>query len=153
MDVYFSMVGLVFVEGEFWTEQRRFTLRHLRDLGFGKTSIEDQMMDEIKELLSDMKSAAQSDPDHIVDFKGIFNVSILNILWVILCGKRYERDDVALKKLLSLVDKLLRGGNFIGAVFPIPSFLIRIFPALPKIFGVDTELFRPLQGFIMVLTF
>jgi methyl farnesoate epoxidase/farnesoate epoxidase len=47
------------VDGEFWQEQRRFTLRHLRDLGFvGKTSIEDQMMEEISDLISDITEAA-----------------------------------------------------------------------------------------------
>jgi hypothetical protein len=80
--------GLVFVDGDFWQEQRRFTLRHLRELGFGKTSIEDQMMDEISDLISDITEAAKSDPDHVVDFKAIFTVSVFNILWAIIGGKR-----------------------------------------------------------------
>ena len=140
------------MDGEFWTEQRRFTLRHLRDLGFGKTSIEDQMQDEIRDLLSDMKSAAQSDPDHIVDFNGILTVSIINILWAILCGKRYQRDDVEFKKLLNILQIIFRGANVVGANYPIPAFLIRLFPALPKMIGIDTRLFTPIQEFIKVKT-
>ena len=31
--LFLNHIGLMFVDGEFWTEQRRFTLRHLRDLG------------------------------------------------------------------------------------------------------------------------
>ena len=140
------------MDGEFWTEQRRFTLRHLRDLGFGKTSIEDQMQDEIRDLLSDMRSAAQSDPDHIVDFNGILTVSIINILWAILCGKRYQRDDVEFKKLLNILQIIFRGANVVGANYPIPAFLIRLFPALPKMIGIDTRLFTPIQEFIKVKT-
>ena len=143
--------GLIFTDGALWQEQRRFTLRHLRDLGFGKTSIEDQMMDEINDLLSDIKSAAQSDPDHVVDFNDIFTVSIINSLWAILCGKRYQRDDAAFKHLLSLIVQFLRGGSPVGGGVPIPAFLIRLFPSLPKLFGADTELFVPIQAFIRVV--
>ena len=63
-----------------WQEQRRFTLRHLRDLGFGKTSIENQMMDEVDDLIREIATTAQSDPVGVVDFKGIFNVSVVPCL-------------------------------------------------------------------------
>ncbi len=144
---------MLFTDGTHWREQRRFTLRHLRDLGFGKTSIEDQMMDEITDLLSDLKSSAQSDPDYIVDFKEVFTVPIINMLWAILCGKRYQRNDEAFNKLLALIIKFVRGGNSIGAEFPMPAFLIRMFPSLPRFFGIDTELFLPIQEFIKVLKY
>ena len=88
------------MDGDFWQEQRRFTLRHLRDLGFGKTSIEDQMIDEINDLISDMTETAKSDPGHVVDLKSIFTVSAINILWAIIGGKRFQRDNVKFKKLL-----------------------------------------------------
>ena len=149
---FFSIKGLALVEGEFWKEQTRFTLRHLRNLGFGKTWIEHQMMDEIKDLLSYMKSAAQSNPDHIVDFNGIFSVSIINIFWSILAGKRYQRDDVVLNKILSLLEKFFQNGNYVGATFPIPAFLVRLFPSLPKMFGFDTGLLSPLQRLIKVFS-
>lgn len=32
--------GIFFSSGSEWTEQRRFTMWHLRDLGFGKSSME-----------------------------------------------------------------------------------------------------------------
>ena len=32
------MQGIVFNDGKEWSEQRRFTLRTLRDFGFGKSS-------------------------------------------------------------------------------------------------------------------
>lgn len=110
-------------------------------------------MDEITDLLTDIKSTAKSDPDHIVDFKAIFTVSIINILWAILCGKRYQRDNEAFKKLLSLIVKFLSGGNTVGGSFPLPAFLIRMFPSLPRFFGIDTELFLPIQEFIKVLKY
>lgn len=41
-------------DGNVWKEQRRFTIRHLKDLGFGKSSLEGIMLDEIRELASDL---------------------------------------------------------------------------------------------------
>jgi hypothetical protein len=144
--------GLVFVDGDFWQEQRRFTLRHLRELGFGKTSIEDQMMDEISDLISDITEAAKSDPDHVVDFKAIFTVSVFNILWVIIGGKRFQRDNLEFKKLLNNLAQFLKCGN-IRALLPIPAFLIRLFPSLPGKLGINGDLCLPVQQFIEVIPF
>lgn len=40
----------MFTEGTFWTEQRRFSLRHLRDFGFGKKSTEHVIWEEAEDL-------------------------------------------------------------------------------------------------------
>jgi methyl farnesoate epoxidase/farnesoate epoxidase len=141
----------VFVDGNFWQEQRRFTLRHLRDLGFGKTSIEDQMMDEISDLILDITEAAQSDPEHVVDFRLIFTVSVINILWAIVGGKRYRRDDPEFKKILDNIDQFVRAGNAVAGNLPVPAFLIRFFPSLPRRLGLNTHLFIPIQKLIQVL--
>lgn len=82
----FLLPGIMFIMGQFWQEQRRFTMRHLRDLGFGKTSIEDQMMGEVGDLIKDIENKSQSDKDRVVDLKGIFQVSVVNILWAIIAG-------------------------------------------------------------------
>lgn len=82
----FFLPGIMFIMGQFWQEQRRFTMRHLRDLGFGKTSIEDQMMGEVGDLIKDIENKSQSDKDRVVDLKGIFQVSVVNILWAIIAG-------------------------------------------------------------------
>lgn len=148
---HYFKIGVIFVEGEIWREQRRFSLRHLRDLGFGKTSIEDHMMNEIRDLISDISSASKSDPKNIVDFKSIFSVSVINILWAIVAGERFERNDVKFKRLLSNVDLFLQNGDAVSVSVPVPAFLIRMFPSIPKWLGIDTELFRPLQTFIQVV--
>ena len=39
-------------DGQLWSEQRRFTVRHLKDLGFGKTSLEGLMLQEVSDLMT-----------------------------------------------------------------------------------------------------
>ena len=146
-----SWTGLIFVDGLLWQEQRRFTLRHLRDLGFGKTCIEDQMMDEIRDLIRDMTNSAQSNADRVVEFRGTFTVSVVNILWAIIAGQRFQRDDAALKKLLENVDLFLKSGNIARTSLPVPEFLVRHVPIIPALLGVDTRLFQPLQQLIQVI--
>jgi len=142
--------GLIFADGRLWQEQRRFTVRHLRDLGFGKTEIEDQMMDEVRDLLLDLKCYAESDSMGIVDFKDIFTVSVINILWLIVAGKRYSRDDPKFKQLLANLEILVKSVSVGRLAIPFPDFLLKFFPRLKKFIGIDTELFVPLQSFIQV---
>jgi len=46
--------GVFFTDGPFWVEQRRFTLRHLRDFGFGKRSMEEFIMEEIEDTIKEI---------------------------------------------------------------------------------------------------
>jgi hypothetical protein len=50
------VVGLIFTDGPYWQELRRFTLRHLRYFGFGKTSMEGMIMEEAEYLVKEMRS-------------------------------------------------------------------------------------------------
>ena len=43
--------GIVFAHGQEWSEQRRFTMKTLRDLGFGKTATDDVILDEVQKLV------------------------------------------------------------------------------------------------------
>jgi methyl farnesoate epoxidase/farnesoate epoxidase len=52
MFLYFT--GVLMTEGELWKEQRRFTIKHLKDVGVGKSSLEGIILDEIQDLVSDM---------------------------------------------------------------------------------------------------
>ena len=42
----------VLSHGQEWSEQRRFTMKTLRDLGFGKSQMEDVMLEEVEKLVS-----------------------------------------------------------------------------------------------------
>lgn len=71
---HIKLQGIIATDGEVWHEQRRFTLRHLRDFRFGKTSLEDQIAEEIQDLILDIVSTSNSDPDQIVDFQSVFSL-------------------------------------------------------------------------------
>jgi len=142
----------LFANGKQWQEHRRFTLRHLRDMGFGKSSIENQMMDEIQELIQEIKSSIESDPNNVVDFKGMFNLSTLNVLWAMITGSRRRRDDTQFQTLLNTIDEAFRAGNSVRNQLDLPEFLYKLFPVLRKYFGARKDLNAIIQKFSLVIS-
>jgi hypothetical protein len=49
-----KLKGIFFTDGPFWSHQRRFTLRNLRDFGFGRRfqEFEDEVIDEMKSFVN-----------------------------------------------------------------------------------------------------
>ena len=108
------------------------------------------MMDEVQDVIRDIKEASKSVQNNIVDLTGIFNVSVINILWAIVGGKRFERDDPIFRNLVLNVDLFIQSTNFAGATFPFPAFFVRRFPSILKVLGFNIQLIHPLQKFIEV---
>ena len=111
--------------------------------------LEDQIIEEITELIQHMKSCAQSNREGIVNFKSLFMVSMINIIWSVVAGTRYQRNDPQLEQLCANLECFLHSGSFSRILIPIPTFLLKLFPGLKK-FGYNTDLFRPIQSFIQV---
>jgi len=86
-----SMHGILNTEGEHWEQIRRFTLRQLRNFGFGKSTMESLIMDDVMEVIDWMKSAGGK-PLEEIDEK--MSYAFLNSLWTIVSGRKYSKDDV-----------------------------------------------------------
>ena len=88
--------GILQSEGRIWTEQRRFALRTLRDFGFGRKGMESLIMDEVKELV-EWIGKQNGKP---LNLQRRYSLAVVNALWTILAGDRYEHDDEKLHKIL-----------------------------------------------------
>ncbi|GLV43688.1 Cytochrome P450 304a1 [Carabus blaptoides fortunei] len=64
-NVGLQKLGIFFTDGPQWHEQRRFTLRHMRDYGFGRRfeTLETLMAEQIQSLVDFMKYAKYSPKD------------------------------------------------------------------------------------------
>jgi hypothetical protein len=51
-----EMPGVLMSGGNYWKEQRRFILRTLRDFGFGKSSMESLITEEMQKLCEKLKT-------------------------------------------------------------------------------------------------
>ena len=74
----------MFANGQEWQEQRRFTLRNLRDFGFGKTSMENLIQEEIEKCMEVLGGEVGKTTQ--IGLK--MNIAILNALWAILTGEK-----------------------------------------------------------------
>lgn len=138
----------MFTEGEFWKDQRRFALRQLRDIGFGKqTSMEIKIHEELRELMEDIQSNMGDGCQTVLFMENFFNLSFLNILWTFLAGVRYERDNPNFKRLLDAVNKLFKSGSLGGGISSAFPILKKLFP---KLTGNEEQIqiYKTLQEFI-----
>ncbi|CAL1262447.1 unnamed protein product, partial [Larinioides sclopetarius] len=121
-----------------WKEQRRFTLHMLRDLGFGKTRMEQHMREEILEL-RDILVKNEGKP---VNLSNLLASSMSNNVASLVFGRRMEFSDPQRQKLNQLIGDV---GRFAGVV----AWHI-YFPWLKKFFdtfniGNKGKLFRSLM--------
>lgn len=93
--------GVIFTEGQEWQEQRRFTMRSLRDFGFGKKSLESIIQQEICELIENLQKECRSGAP--ISTTNKFNPAVLNAIWTIMMGERFKQDDPELAKAIGVL--------------------------------------------------
>ncbi|XP_055696654.1 probable cytochrome P450 304a1 [Lutzomyia longipalpis] len=96
-----NLRGIFFTEGPFWKNQRRFTLRHLRDYGFGRrfTELEIEVRDEICLFLDILRNGPKYPHEHGMMKNGhvlipdIFFASSGNAFLKIMSGDKLPREE------------------------------------------------------------
>ena len=114
--------GIINTQGHQWETQRRFSLKTLKDFGFGKQSIEAAINVEIDDIVEQFL-ATKGD----VLLGQDFNLPIINILWQLVAGKRFEKDDQEDMKLVENVTEVFKVGVK-TALFPL--FISKTFPKM-----------------------
>lgn len=109
------LVGIAFAEGSLWSEQRRFALHTLRDLGFGKRAFEDTIRDELRDLLSFFEQ--QSKP---VNPKTGLTRSVGNVICALVFGQRMGGVDKEYDAAANLITN-----SIVRSVHPLVLFTAR----------------------------
>ncbi|XP_071452880.1 probable cytochrome P450 303a1 [Hetaerina americana] len=151
-----SRKGIILVDGMLWHSQRRFLLRHLKDFGFDRRSMEELVQKEVSELSKYFLSAIQkgecttddkhqtgSSPKPNLDVNcneqgkeatiwlhNAFSVSVLNTIWMMMAGVRYEPGDKDLRELQSILADLFIVVDTTGCPFSHFPFLRFIAPEM-----------------------
>ncbi|XP_068081913.1 probable cytochrome P450 304a1 [Anabrus simplex] len=91
-------LGVFFVDGPYWAEQRRFALRHMRDFGFGRRSetLESQIEIEIRDIIDIMQGSRKDEKVHkngLTYLPDVFYPGFINSILVVLMGIRFSRDE------------------------------------------------------------
>uniref|UniRef100_T1H914 Uncharacterized protein n=1 Tax=Rhodnius prolixus TaxID=13249 RepID=T1H914_RHOPR len=103
--------GLVFVDGEFFKEQKQFCMRHLKLLGLYNSSMEDRISFETNELVNNIKKHKG-----IIAIPEALQVSVINSLWAIVAGERFKTDDSRPKELMKHINLSFKLQDMSGGI-------------------------------------
>ncbi|XP_070508546.1 probable cytochrome P450 305a1 [Chironomus tepperi] len=98
-----TRLGITCTEGKYWTEQRSFVLRQLRNIGYGKTLMHEKIAEELKEVLDIIKNT--NGQPIWPGGSNIISTSVVNILWTFTTGTKIKRNDKRLAKFFELLQK------------------------------------------------
>ncbi|CAG7833832.1 unnamed protein product [Allacma fusca] len=116
--------GILFAEGNVWAEQRRFAARTLRNFGIGnKNSMETLLQNEAQEL----GNFLAANVDKPMSLKSRFNASVLNSLWYICTGSRFDVEDPDFLFLITNIIDNFQKAESTGVVFFFPWVLKKDF--------------------------
>ncbi|XP_070497740.1 probable cytochrome P450 305a1 [Chironomus tepperi] len=109
-----TRLGVTCTDGKFWTEQRRFVLRQLRNIGYGKSVMQTRINEEVKEVLDIIKN--KNGQPIWPGGSNIIATSVVNILWTFTTGTKIKRNDPRLLKFFELLQKRSKAFDISGGI-------------------------------------
>lgn len=128
---YYS--GVIWSSDDVWVTLRRFTIRTLRDFGFGKAvSMDFVINEELEKLLKFMNTALAKTKDNVVRVDDLFDLSVINALWRLVTGVNYTLDNPRILRLMRLSNEMILSTSF--------AFDMSIaFPIVHPLYGQKTQ--------------
>ncbi|XP_053623785.1 probable cytochrome P450 303a1 [Plodia interpunctella] len=109
--------GVLLTDGELWREQRRFLLKHLKEFGFGRRGMGDIACHEASCMIRDVENILKTKQPPIVYMHNFFNTYILNTLWFMMAGIRYNPTEPQMVLLQKLLFDLFSAVDMVGTAF------------------------------------
>lgn len=117
--------GILLVDEIFWQEQRRFIMRHLKEFGFARRGMVEMIQNEADHLLSDFRAMVDKNGNGgaLVEMRDAFSLYVLNTLWTMMAGIRYNQENKEVIHLQGLLYTLFTKIDMVGALFSHFPFL------------------------------
>ncbi|CAG7727850.1 unnamed protein product, partial [Allacma fusca] len=117
--------GLIFLEKQGWAEWRKFTIKTLKEVGFGQLALESRIIDEVQ----DFRSFLRKNLNKPLYLQESIEIAALNSLWVILTGEKYDLEDPEKKEILKTITDGVSDQSIMGIVVFLP-WLGKLFPEM-----------------------
>ena len=120
----------IFLFSDFWAVQRRFIQRHLKEFGYARRGMREICENEaefcLKHLLKLVEQ--QGGKSATIVMPNLFAMNVLNTIWLMMAGIRYDSDNEDLKLLQEILTDLFASVDMMGALFSHFPFLRFIAP-------------------------
>ncbi|XP_050695430.1 cytochrome P450 2L1-like isoform X1 [Eriocheir sinensis] len=137
-------VGIGSSNGLLWHNNRRFTLRQLRDLGMGKSKLVETIQHQALEFRKSIaKQAGKAAP-----IPHDLHVAVVNVIWQMVASKQFDAEDPRLKKFVKLMRDFLVASNRFAfkdflpwLEYLMPAFLFKILIKHAEIVAIKESFF------------
>ncbi len=101
--------GILWSHGSTWIDVRTFTKKVLKEFGYGKVKIMDaSLIDSANQLIDDIKNELLDSVDGCVSVETQkFSIRVVNVLWNLVGGYKFDPNDKLLKKNMECTDKVV----------------------------------------------
>ncbi|XP_037080281.1 cytochrome P450 2J6-like [Pollicipes pollicipes] len=96
--------GLVSSQGELWQESRRLTLHHLRNLGMGKSELEEYMHYQITSYMDEILAPNCGSE---LAFDSSLNIAVVNIIWKLVASEELSLTDTKVLNAITTLSQVL----------------------------------------------
>ncbi|KOC62836.1 putative cytochrome P450 305a1 [Habropoda laboriosa] len=140
--------GILFTDTDVWHSQRRFTLRTLKQFGFGKDAMEHILQHDAISLTNVVVELTKEGA--ITNIQSVISVAVLSNLWLLIDGTKFDigMESSKLREAISVLKELTRNSNVSGGIINQFPFLRHLFPKLTG-FSVFVERQKRINNFFM----
>ena len=133
-----------------WIHDRRFVLRNLRDLGMGKTYLEQAIHVEAQAIVDDIKSLGEKPMNPPRSLR----TAVLNIIWQMVAGKRYDLRSKEVDQIFNIVEDFREQSLLIFFAHFFPALNILPTTITNRFLGTDVmvNFSKEMHNIIMVCT-
>ncbi|KAK5640616.1 hypothetical protein RI129_011427 [Pyrocoelia pectoralis] len=136
--------GILFNDSKSWQEQKKFVLKQLKAFGPGTVGMRDILEEEVAVVVDNIKKRIELGGGRcILRMDNFFGVHILNILWGVITGKKYNAEGKEIKELERVFVDMFAQFNMTGPLFsnfPILRYLCPNFSGYNDFFMVHKRL-------------
>ncbi|XP_022128196.2 probable cytochrome P450 304a1 [Pieris rapae] len=134
---FWKKLGIFFTDGFFWHTQRRFSLRYMRDWGFGRRckALEDTITHDTKEMIEMVLNGTTTDEEKkfvngdLIYLPHFFDVPFVNGLLQVFVQKTFSRNEYTrIWGLGKSALKFQRSTNDLGGALVITPWIKNILP-------------------------
>ena len=144
-ELVYANKGLLFSSGELWKQSRRFSLHHLRNFGMGRSKQESIIHDQVQELLDEVVVPNEGKP---INIEKSLSIAIVNVIWDIVSGQKFDRTDSAALKAMTSFDELEEFTSIFIMVIMFPV-LMRLPSWLNGLDHVEKKFIEPMNNLFL----